>query len=263
MADSSRTLASWVVLGSIALCPFSAYAIRHGVPTAVGAFPAVGMLEPACTATLITPDTVITANHCVKQAGATAYLKFHYVDAKGKEVILSAIPTIQPAILASLPSQELALIRLNGSVKGVSFPTLSTAEMTATLKIGTIVGFGATEALPVSQKLLQGSVKYSLKAVTLTSPAGQSFPNIPMWKTVPADAKTDNLACTGDSGGPLFDDKGQLLGVVSGYYEGDANFAALGVSAQCAKAPWVYYVPIQPYLKWIKESLVKLGSAKK
>jgi hypothetical protein len=242
------TLPALIFSVSLVLAP-EAFAVRGGSIIPPESFSSVGYLEPACTAILISPNTIITANHCVEQAGNDPeYLKFTYTDLNGEE------KTLQGIRFASMSRQlpkELALVRLNHRATNVELIEPWEGPVAPKGTVGMIAGFGATEKLPRSLEKRGGKVV--LDGIWKAPEGSMIMAN-------PGGGKRSNLPCGGDSGGPLIVD-GKLYGIVSFGASQKAGFEFMGPVQQCIATETSYFVPITPYLKWIKKTLTELDGS--
>ena len=190
--------------------------IIGGTPSAVGAFPAVGALYeggPTCTATLIAPDAVLTAAHCLHPgAGLPAFTLD--ADARGAVDLVTVVDVvIHPdwdvdRAISDGPTQyfDLAVLRLGEPVEVAPAIVAGPADgrrLTAGTPV-TMVGYGQTvDGDPTSAGLKVDAIA----PVVATSPSELQVSN-------PGDPQN----CYGDSGGPALADLGagqRVVGVVS------------------------------------------------
>ncbi len=196
--------------------------IRFGEETA--AHPAVGLLEITsdaffglCSATLIGPDAVLTAAHCVQGAGPDDL--FFGV---GADSTLGGVPSHRIASVAMAPGfvdindpnvPDIAVLRLHDPVTGVTPLALSSSSPPlGTTLLG--IGFGRDETNDNAGIKRSGTMVLETTVVgsaTLPGGGGRYQPSI--LKVRPGS--TNQLACPGDSGGPLLNGAGAIVGVAS------------------------------------------------
>jgi hypothetical protein len=186
-----------------------------GVPDR-GLDPAVVAIEiggaSLCTGSLVAPDVVLTARHCVAQAAATiecpstAAQVGPAVDPTtlqilaGDDVTTATLLGIGAAIVAPagdvLCDADIAFIILDRSTSDITPLQISTTPVVEGSHVRS-VGFGATSD---------------------TTPAGIKIvrEHVAVQGVVSDEFQIGEATCQGDSGGPAFDETtGQIVGVVS------------------------------------------------
>lgn len=161
-----------------------------------------------CSGVIIAPQAVLTAAHCV--TGASAY-RVHWRDSSGMPVMeepkrIAVHPDYHPDAIANRTrSIDLAIIQTaqplppSFGIASLPAPNRSAPSRDTVL---TIKGFGLTsEVRPESIGTLH---RINLPVVT---PYGQG--KLLVWLA----GKANQGACTGDSGGGIFDDDGLLVAV--------------------------------------------------
>jgi secreted trypsin-like serine protease len=182
--------------------------------------------EFACTATLIAPNLILTARHCVatldEESDCGIVQKDHDVsgfgvepgvDATGSDAVASGKRLIVPSS-NDLCGSDVALIELDRDVPDamvakVRFSPLKVGETTVA------VGYGDDG----SGKQTEGRFQRTGVEITGVGPASSSY-KTQDGKSLPVpltdgDVLSTESTCFGDSGGPLFDSKGRLVGVTS------------------------------------------------
>jgi len=218
-----------------------------GTRSAAGSFPSVGALydEDAqsffCTGTLISPDTVLTAGHCLAGGGPVPSFTFDR-DTRGPvTTVAGASVIVHPMFdlnrnLAEGPSQyyDLAILKLAEPVTDVEPMIVPSVAEAAGLTAGTmltLVGYGQT----VDGNPGSGGVLFQGDAPVIGSSASELQIGTP--------GAIQN--CYGDSGGPAFVDLGsglRTVGIVSRGATDDAACATGGLDTR-----------VDFYLGWIRQ----------
>ena len=189
--------------------------IRHGVETQ--SRPEVGKVYSffgisLCTGTLIAPDLVLTAAHCV--SGTTSNDVQFQPGTRGAGLYQVRDLRLTPGFVnVAVPGKpDLALLKLREPVPGVPAATLASQPVS----IGSIVdvfGYGRDESNGNAGIKRQGKMRVTAyESGTARLPDGTSYTARDI---VFAPAGNDELTCSGDSGGPVFNAQGQILGVNS------------------------------------------------
>ena len=184
--------------------PFMSYIqlFRNGKPFA------------ACGGTLIDPDSVLTAAHCLVDAtgarvtvGATDRTQ----EAQG-QTIRAIRPFIHPRFNHPALAYDVAVLKLERPVKGIKPIKLATASQNNLETPGrklTVAGWGVTnpsgnQETPRLREVSIPMVSDSrAKRAYATAPSVRTPPYYPSLQVAAGEKGKD--ACFGDSGGPLFD----------------------------------------------------------
>ena len=212
----------------------------------------VGSRGNFCTGALIAPRLVLTAAHCV-QAGATYKIVEYGADRQPqlqdvKNVAIHPAFNMQ-AMTAHRATADVALLQLDALLKGKTASVLGVPQLP--LLAGsrfTIAGIGVT---------VRGDGKSggTIRVAGLVATGKPGTLQIRLVDPLSQGARDGLGACTGDSGGPVFEDKQGgpvIIGVVS--WSTGPNGAA-----GCGGLTGV--TPVTLYRDWILQTARQWGSA--
>jgi len=226
--------------------PSTAHAIVGG--TADTTQPAVlVLLEDGssfrCTATLIAPNLVVTARHCVgNNTGSTALCKVGGSDDGAQSLpVYAGNVAASPMFVAAAPGSpllargktihddgatttcghDLALIELDRAVTGITPARVRRTPVAASATL-TVMGFGwlDKEATVNATQRMKGTttVRALGPVVHGFKPFGDTGSATQLVVVAAGEIAIDGLTKTGDSGGPAFDAAGDVAAVVARGY---------------------------------------------
>ena len=233
------------VVGLLALARPS-YAVAPGIPTGSTAYPATGALivsdtkAPwlACTGTLIAPNVVLTAAHCMVFLGRRLpgfVLTPRIGDATPEATDPALRVVVHPEFVIHADGKaalhDLALVLLARPVHSVAPETLLSKSQAAALAVGhavDLVGYGR-----MSRTVEVRGTKNRGRSKLVDIRPGE-------W-VIGAPGEGQN--CDGDSGGPAFVTTGgkrRLMGIVSRSLDNKAPCVTGTIHARVdTEAPWI------------------------
>jgi secreted trypsin-like serine protease len=193
----------------------------------------IGTQGSFCTGTLIAPNLVLTAHHCVatpdetQECGgftpmAASQLTISVGLVPGNPVANAAKLITDTAKPNSICGNDIGLIQLDRDITGVTIAKVRFTKLT-TGEAATTAGYGDDGTGNVTNgRFVRAGIKVDAVGPTsysYTTAAGQALP-----VTLPAgEIGTGESTCFGDSGGPLFDAAGNVIGMTSRGIDGECN----------------------------------------
>lgn len=172
-----------------------------------------------CSGTLIAADAVLSAAHCFDSMRPGLAYEIFVGDSVGPDAQAYSVREVitDPAFDSDTRQHDVAILWLVRPVDGVlpqALPESNSAPPDVGARVA-LAGFGATRA---------GSPPDGLKRVGIGQLSERRA-------TVVSVLPDPSVSCVGDSGGPLFTDAGELIGVAS---SGDAGCSETSVYALVA-----------------------------
>lgn len=222
-----------------------AQGIVNGTPDTAGSNAVIfimmnGSRQDFCTGTLIAPNLVITARHCVSDISETSEcgtftkqmspssLSIAVGVNPGARVATATKIIVDTAKGNSGCSNDIALFQLDHDVAGAVVSKVRLSQ----LKVGEAAhtaGYGDDgSGTPTQGRYVKNGIKIDSvgpASYSYQTKNGQTLPvNLPVGEVV-----TGESTCFGDSGGPLFDAAGNIVGVTS-----------RGIDEECVDRPSIY-----------------------
>ena len=243
------------VLALLIAAPAAAI-VGGGVPSAEGVgrsvVTIVGSRGNFCSGALIAPKLVLTVAHCV-QPGATYKIVEYGADKQPRLQDVTSV-AVHPgfnmaAISAHRATADVALLQLDSPPKGKNAAILGVPQLPiAAGNRFTIAGIGVTIRG-------EGSSGGTIRVAGLVATGQPGTLQIRLVDPVGKGARDGLGACTGDSGGPVFEDRpggAAIVGVIS-WSTGPNG------SAGCGGLTGV--TPLTLYRDWILQTARRWGAA--
>ena len=189
----------------------------------------LNMGDEFCSGVMIAPNLLITARHCVETMNDNAGDCGEYIKDNVPSDMRISLGSDAPdeAVVArgkaffhdtevSMCSHDIALVQLDRAIPGAMLSPIRFAPVLKAETDMVAVGYGSTDnnnTLP-DGRLQRGGISVQGTAdttYTYTTKKGTNFTVV----VSPGEFATGESTCFGDSGGPIFDKDGNIVGVTS------------------------------------------------
>lgn len=241
---------------ALSAAPATALAVVGGKTVSPARYPAVVSLADVCTATLIGPDRLMTAGHCISyvEPGVTRVRIGGGSPYRVSRVARHPRFRYQLPEIPAEPFRDVALVELERPVPDVVPMQLSRARVRAGTR-ATLVGYGTSDpdrldrfgTLRSAELVVRGVGTCRRLLERAMSGQGGQFQGAAMLCTQdPANGKPHASGCNGDSGGPLLRTTGGVpriigidsWGIACGALDGDPEvFVRMAFERRWALSP--------------------------
>lgn len=210
---------------------------------------------PFCTGTLIAPDVVLTAAHCVEQAKEKQYsLHFGTGVPRDPRVLVPVKEAVMhPEYLRGqqhVYAFDVAYLVLESPIRGVPLATVSSAPHDGHCNYVS-TGYGTKKEDYAFDEPVYDSDNGFRKALSVCADANYVRSTSLVTNGTIRIRSNEGAVCVGDSGGPLrVENTRNVVGVLS-------NLGLQSDSVKCSTGASAYYAPVAGSMPFIEEGLSK------